>query len=567
MTEEARAVYLSALADIRLAPGRGERAAIVKHAARILDVSGSTVWRNLKKLGWDSGRTRRTDAGCSAVSNDGLVQLSAIMAKGRNKRGQPNVPLSEAHRIAQELELEAGQVSYGQALRLMNQAGLGPRHLRAPEACVARVSQHPNHVWQFDISVAIQWYFRDEKTGKKLRLYDDAGARFYEGKRQNLAKVRQVLHRFVMTDHYSGAWYAQYYYTPGERWEEVADFLYRCMSPKALGDSFPLRGVPRRLVMDQGPANKSAYITNLLEELDVRIELHRAKNAKASGSVETRHNHWQRSFEGRLALQPARDLAELNRNAEAMCALAAGERVHRRHGRPPLELWATIQPEQLVECPDRDVFFQLAASSPRTGVLNANHYLRANNRTWLIRGDHVHARQRVRYRLTPFVSNGVRVWDQHGRELSAEEVHLNEAGFPTTGRFHVWDDAAHPGATAPSTPAQTIAAEVVKKRDERDLDVDLDLDVFGDLERRARRRAYLNTRGQDWAAQDSALSASPVVPRLEALEEIVRRLGRGLGADGPWWRERIGDGLTTQQLDQAWDEFVALEVAAGGRNH
>lgn len=561
MDEAARAVYLSALADVRKASSRRARGLVVTHAARILAVNEGTVWRNLRALGWSSGRVQRKDAGQSSVSAEDLAVAAAIMAKGRNKRGQPNIPASEAHRIAQEHELGAGSISCGHLLRRLSQEGLSPRHLRAPEASISRVSQHPNHVWQFDISVAIQWYFRDD-DGKKLGMYVDAGARFYEGKRQNLASLRQVLHRFALVDHYSGARFVQYYYTPGERWEEVVDFFWRAMGTKELGDSFPFRGIPRRMVMDQGPANKTAYVKNLLEELGVQVvEYHAPRNAKASGAVEKTHDAWQRSFEGRLALQPARDLAELNRHAAAFCAVAGGERVHARHGRPPLALWATIRPEQLVECPDRDTFFQLAASSPKTGVLDNRHWLRATSRAWQLRGENLYAGQRISYRLTPFVSAGIRCWDEHGRELSADVVTLNEAGFPTSGaRFHVWDDEAHQGATAPATPAQRLSTAVA----EGTVEAAPGLDVFGDFERRARRQAYLATKGSTWQPRATELCTEPLLGRLEALEEIVRRLGRPLGQDAPWWRQTVGEGVTRSGLDEAWTEFCRREAAEGG---
>jgi len=49
---------------------------------------------------------------------------------------------------------------------------------------------------------------------------------------------------------------------------------------------------------------------------------------------------------------------------------------------------------------------------------------------------------------------------------------------------------------------------------------------------------------------------------LEAREEIVRRLGRPLGADGAWWRDRIGNGVTPDQLEALWEEFTTADASA-----
>ncbi len=558
MSEHERAVYVAAVADLRQADTRSERATIVRQAAAQLRVTTSTVWRNCKRMGWDSGRQRRADAGSSRVGEEALLEASRIMAKGRNKRGQPNVPMREVHRIAGEQNLGAAGVSYRQMARLLNRAGLGMRHVRAPEAGISRVSLHPNHVWQFDISTAIQWYFRDER-GRKLDLYPDAGARFYEGKIENLKTVRKTIKRFLVTDHYSGAWYAQYYYTGGERWQDVCDFFYKAMAWKQRREAYPFGGIPFIVVMDQGPANKTAYVVNLLKGLGVeKVEFHAPRNAKATGSVETRHNHWQRSFEGRLALRPARDLIELNRWSEDLCAVFCGDadRPHSRHGRPPLEMWCRITEEQLRECPPRDVFFDLVETNPRTGTLDNRLWLRAEGRTWLVRGTNVHARQKVRFRLSPWAPAGVRVWDEFERELAAEELRFNDAGFPVNGRLHVWGSAEDKGATAPATPAQQVAADVASGEVEVRYD-----GIFDDVTKRLERQSYLQRRAQTWEPPaEREHRGEPLMGSLEAREEIHRRLGRALGGDAAWWRARIGDGITRSDLDVAWAEFLAGET-------
>lgn len=553
--------YEDAMADLAAA-GRGRSREIVRRLAHALGRSEATVYRRLGELGWESGRKPRADRGRSRVGGDGLREVSRMMAKARNARGQPNLTTKDAHQIAQELGLGAGEVSYGHLARRLREEGLGLRHMRAPPAAIARVSQHPNQVWQFDISIAIHWYFRDPLSGKKLDLYMDGDTRFYPGKRQNFLLPR-VVHRFALVDHYSGTSFYRYYYTPGERAEDVVDFLYQAFAPKGeLHAQYPFRGIPRILVMDQGSANKSGVVLGLLKDLDVNVEFHAPGNAKASGAVENRHWVWQRRFEGRLATSGcASNLEELNERAAKFCAYMNGQVVHTRHGRPPLDLWNQITAEQLVECPDRDTFFSLAASTPKEGVLDNRLWLRASGRVWLIRGEHVHARQRVTWRLAPFLAQGIRVWDEHGRELAPEELSFNEAGFPENGRRHVWGDEEAAGATAPPTPAQQVSRAVKSGEETVELP-----GIWDDVERRLARQHYLERQGRTWtpaATASPAATGEPLMGELEARLEVANRLGRALGADGDWWASRIGTGITRSELDAAWAEWCGGATAVG----
>lgn len=549
------------VAQLRATSVGARRAELVRSTADTLGISVQTLYRKLRAAGWDSGRATRCDAGARTLDSGALTDIAALLAKGRNKRGQANVPATEAHRIAKEHGLGAATVAYSTLARNLRETGLSLGHMRAAEPSVARVSAHPNHVWFFDISVAIQWYFRDE-SGKRLDLYSDAGARFYEGKRDNITASKRVIHRYVCTDHTSGAYYVRYYYTAGEAAVDVVDFLYRAMAPKALGASFPFRGIPKYLVMDQGSANKSALVQNLLSKqgLGVEVQLHMPKNAKASGSVESRHNHWQKSYEGRLANTPAKDLESLNSTCERFNALAVGDvdRKHARHKKPPIEVWSTITAEQLRECPSKDVFFQLAATSPRIATVNNYLNIRADGREWQVRGHNVVPGQKVKFRLSPWTESGVRAWDDFDRELACEAITRDAYGFAEQGLRHKWDDADAPGATAPAPAGQALAKKVASGEI-----LPPSLDVFADLDERLARRAYLVPQGREWQTPVSAIAAEPVIGLFEVRDEVTRRLDRGLTKDeGAWWRARAANGLTATELEAAFVAFTVGEVDA-----
>jgi transposase InsO family protein len=550
------AAYERLLNDVRSQPGRAGR--LVAALAAKLGCSKSTVYRQLRARGWTSGRKRRRDAGQCVVAKEDAERLARILAMGRNKRGQLNIPVREVTRIAEEHELLEGDASYSTILRALNVHGLGPRHLKAPEAGISRVSLHPNAVWFLDISVGIQWYFRD-KDGRRLQLYRDAGARFYEGKVQNFRALRQILHRYVVTDHRTGAYYVRYYYSSGERSEDVVDFLWHAMSAKGL-DAFPFRGVPRTIVVDKGSAFRAAIVRELLVGLGVEVQEHRTKNPKASGSVESRHGHWQASFEGRLANCYASDLDEINDWALRFAATAQGTRVHSRHGHTPMAAWSTIASDQLVEAPDRATFFRLATTTPDTRVLDGRQFISVGGREWHISGLHTYPGQKITYRLTPFSDPGLRAWDEHGRELAALEIARDEMGMPLTGPRHVFgsEDESEKGASLATTPAQQVLADIEVEPEKIAAMFDRLDDQLGGL-------SYLPRQGQAWTPPEEVeeRAAAPALSSLEAREQLFDLLGRPLDDEEyAWWHPRLEAGVTTDQLQTLFDTFTQRGTAA-----
>ena len=413
-----RAQALSDLRDRLLVTPYGERGELITSVCASLGLSKDVVYKGLKSMGWSSGRKPRSDKGTTSIPDATLRQAAGLMAQAVNKRGKPNLPLSEAKRMLEEVG-QLPDVSYSQLARALNARSMGPRAITAAKAAISRVSVHPNQTHFFDISVALQWRFAKPETAELLEQYAHPERIFYEGKRENFTALRRIIHRFVLTDHYSGAYFVRYYYTSGEIATDVVDFLYRAWTGKKFHAAYPFRGLPKILCTDQGSANKSGLVQELLKNLGIDAELHMPGNAQAGGSVERRHDGWQEAFEGRLKAQPAANLDQLNAWAEMACAEMNGSREHSRHGWPPLAVWTRIAPHQLKECPPRAMFFQLATNVARRGVLCHKLWLRADGQRWQIRGAGIHPSMVVSFKLTPFLDAGVRVWDPEGRELEA----------------------------------------------------------------------------------------------------------------------------------------------------
>lgn len=557
--------YRAAVARMRAAGSGRERALIVSNLAVTLGVTKQAVYAGLERHGWSSGRAARSDRGTSVVGLPQLEHVVELVAKARNKYGQTNLYLKEAVALAKEQGLLPQDLSVQQVSKLLSAHGLSLPHLRAPRATTTLVTAYPNHLWQFDISVAIQWYFRDE-NGKRLDLYSDAGARFNLNKLGNIKALQKSIHRFLMVDHYSGAYFARYYYSAGENSVDVVDFFSRAMTAKASTGpgvcAIPMHGVPEILYMDQGPANKSGEVLNLLGKtgLDVQVLHHMPGVANATGAVESRHNVWQHEFEGRLALELAHDLEELNAWAEAVCAKNNATRPHSRHGRPPSELWMTIPADKLREPPSREAFFQLASSRLEYRKLNNQLKISVGGDEYAIAGVNVFPGQRVAFRFNAFSEVGIRVFDEHGVELAVTPIRKDPvSGFPLNGPRAVVGDPEHGYNARPATPAQKISKEVVTGVRE--------VRVPGQFEAatmHAASLAYLEKRGamhEPKAPVKEALAFS----EIEARNEVRRRLARKLSPEeGDWWGERAAHGLTHTQFSALWAEFTEAAMTATG---
>lgn len=532
------------------------RGRLIRELATRAGVSLQTAYRHLDGV-VDSGRKRRADHGESDLPEEVLVRASTMMAQARNKRGRCSLSMKEVWRIlSAEGEMPVG---YQHFVRCMNRHGLGRRHLTAAEPSITRVSRYPNHVWQIDISICAQWYL-DDSGSLRQRLH--AERELYIGKRENIAGLRQVIYRYLVVDHYSGAYFCRYYLAAGENAADMVDFLYHAMAAKR---AHPLHGIPYRIVWDQGPANRAQEVRILLQSLGLekdaegrdRVEYHKPGNAKATGAVETRHNHWQNAFEGRLSQERATSIEELNRWAEASATEYCLARPLERNGTSaaPATRWAEITEGQLREPPPRDVFFSLAASKERTATLNQALWIRADGERWQASGPNLHPGQKVKFRLHPYLPQGLRAWDEHGRELTVLKLTFDKAGFPEQGRIHVWDEPAHKGATVPAPAAQRLARAV----DEGAETVVSTAELYPDLDRMEERARFLRRTGTEF---ERTVTEAPL-SFLDALDRVVAELGRRpTDSEVAWWEERIGDGITPSGLDTLWKEWRAAPAAA-----
>lgn len=336
----------------------GQRRALVQEAAEFFGFSSAKVYRRLRAAGWRSGRKLREDRGDCRITGDELRLVSNLMVESCRANGKRLLPAHDALEILRAQGKLSADVSPATALRVMRLRGLHPDQIMRPAPHTPLASLHPNHVWQFDVSLCVLFYL----GGAGLCAMDEK--RFYKNKPHNVERIsKQRVWRYLVTDHYSGAFYMEYFLAAGENQETLFHFLMRAFFPRA-HEQDPLHGVPLRLVWDAGSANQSFLIRNLLDQLGVQHYAHTPGNPRAKGQVESTHNVIERHFEGRLYMSEIRDLEHLNLEAHQWMRHFNGTREHSRHKHTRYGLWQTIRREQLRLPASPDLCAQILHTKP-----------------------------------------------------------------------------------------------------------------------------------------------------------------------------------------------------------
>ena len=334
-------------------------------------VSTRTIYSNLKKVGWSSGRKKRCDAGTTAIDEKTLEELEAVTRLSQRANGKHTMPTSVAASMlagsGREINLSNSRLN---ELRRQRKSTAKDQKRASPHQQLR--SLHPNHVHQVDPSYCLLYYAPSGE--QKIQKFVDESD-MYANKPENLEKINNLkCWRYVLTDHYSGSIIVRYYQSKGETSANLWDFLLYCWQSL---DSRPFRGVPDIMVWDKGSANTSGAIKNALNSLQVEHIAHMAKNPRAKGQVESSNNIVECHFESRLKFEPVNSVDELNRAAEAWYNAwnanllpRQDSRLSRRGMPQPIarfDLWQRIlkTPEKLRELPPIEMCRYLLKAAPK----------------------------------------------------------------------------------------------------------------------------------------------------------------------------------------------------------
>lgn len=408
----------------------GQQGALIAAAAGALGCSVQTVYRKLAAAGQESGRKQRADAGRSTMPLAELRLVAATILASQRDTGKTLLTVADALEILRANGQISSSLSPSQVTRLLEAQGMHPRQLAAPEPSVRLRSEHPNHVWQMDSSVCVLYYL----PGGQLRSMD--ADVFYRNKPANAVRAfKDLVTRYVITDHCSGTIADPVYYLGTESAAVAVDYLVRTIWGT---EGLPLKGVPRVLMLDPGPGNTSRLMSTGLSALGVKPSIHKPGAARVNGQVEKAHDIVERHFEGLLRFVDRQqiDLEHLNDMAARWARAFNATKRHSRHGQPRYSVWMRITAEQLRLPASLDALRNAFTHEPEARQVKNDLSITVGGRWYDVRRiPGVAVGQRVLVALNPFRAPAI---DVRSVDVDTGEEHwhtveptiLDANGFP-----------------------------------------------------------------------------------------------------------------------------------------
>jgi transposase InsO family protein len=353
---------------------------IAERYAALYGASLATVYRWAASCGFRK-RKKRRDAGKSVVTYDIATKAAAFITQSQRKNGKYLGTSKYAVRLLETNGIiEPGTVTPANLSRRMIALGISKRHLDAPDPVTQLQSLYPNHVHQVDVSVCPQQY--PKQFGRQGIWLSDRI--FYKNKIKKFKALvgKKILHRYVLTDHCTGAIEVRYYWAPGEDTESLLDFLYHAWREK---DDRPFCGVPKILMTDQGPSFKAGATQDLMKNFGIEWLPHMPRNPRATGQVECGQNIVERDFEAGFREKPADTVEEMNDRVSAWMLSYNGCEKHTRHNHTRYGLWSARALEHLKLPPrDFDSFKACALSKPEERTVTHDRTILYDNGSYLL---------------------------------------------------------------------------------------------------------------------------------------------------------------------------------------
>lgn len=337
------------------AAAHGQAGALVGDFAAHSGWSKAKVYRELSSVGWSSGRKARADKGSTRQDMGALQDISFAIKNGVRENGKATMFTPNAVSLLAQNGREI-TVSNSRINTLLRQQQMHLAAQRQDTPYQSMQSLHPNHVHQADPSLCLIYYLPD---GTQKMMVD---SEFYKNKLEKIAQIKLKVWRYVLTDHYSASIVVRYYQAKGETQANLYDFLLYAWAKQ---EGRLIHGVPKLLLWDKGSANTAGAIKNALRSLDVTPIEHKAKNARAKGSVENANNLVECLFENRLAYEPVENVEQLNAAVEGWYnAYNANlipnydsrlKRMYMDQPKARYAIWQIIRKENLRILPDVDV--------------------------------------------------------------------------------------------------------------------------------------------------------------------------------------------------------------------
>lgn len=562
--------YLRELVTRLETAGHGQKSAMIQAAAEFLRCSPQRVWAKLKDVGYVRQRKPRSDRGTSKVPEELARKAAGMVHLATRAHGKRTLTIESALDVLTAnghgcIDEETGEIvpvacspsTLARAMRLYN---CHPEQLAAPTASVQMQSRHPNHVWQIDASVCVLFYL----PNGGMKLIDEKEV--YKNKPGNAAKIeRERVIRYVVVDHFSGAFYLEYVFG-AESAANLTQVFLNAIRHRGIHD--PMHGVPFVLLQDRGSANEAHLFRNLLNHLKVEVITHLPGNPRAKGSVEKHNDVVERQFEGRLAFMRVDGLDHLNELATQWRQMFNAHSIHSRTKQPRNAVWLTIREDQL-RLIDHELARDLVTTKPVDVKvrqdLTISHAIKNGGRNdydlRYIPG--ISVRMIVTVVVNAYRSPAIDVLmpgqDGNTAIYTIEPMKKTEAGFyinaPYIGenfRPHA-DSAADIARKEIRTQAYGVETElaVAAKRKAKTPAYDGQINAMADVDN-AHIPDYLPKRGRDLGVASHQREAT-LIPHIQAARLLKSRLGDRWSPDSyQWMVQRYPEGLSDQQIEEVY---------------
>ena len=174
----------------------------------------------------------------------------------------------------------------------------------------------------------------------------------------------------------------------------------------------------------------------------MKVEIPKAKNARAKGQVEKGNDIVERQFESGLRFMNVSGLDELNRLAHQWMVYFNAKAVHSRHGMSRYKAWNKILSKHLIQPPSREICKELMLTSLAERVVSDKLEITFENRRYDVRDVPVaKVGEKVTVGKNPYRPHCVQVqcftqsFDENGKQVLKpywvvlEPVAINEYGF------------------------------------------------------------------------------------------------------------------------------------------
>lgn len=571
--------YLKRLGQRISTAKHGNKGALVAEGCRHFGCSTDVLYKRIKAMGFGGGRKQRNDNGCSGIPVDQVQFVANMMHQSKRDSGKKLLPLQACIDVAVANGKLNCSVSPAHMSRLMKENGLHPDQIEQAEPYRQKRSLHPNHVWEFDVSLCVLYYMKGKAHLKHMPKEE-----FYKNKLENFEKVKheRVL-RYVVTDHYSGTFYVEYFIAPGENAQTLFEFLMNAFT-KRLTDE-PFHGVPHNLVWDAGTANMSHMIEHLLSKMDVNTLTHLPGNPRAKGQVECTHNIIERNFEGLLNMTSITGVEQLNQHAHEWMLGFNARKKHTRHKHARYEIWQRIKQDELRIAPAIETCQRLLQQSkpilrPVKGDLSIGFAIKGQSSLSyslrsVAKSIDINVGDKVVVYENPYRSPNVNVevidTDGEIKTYELEPVEKDSVGFPVDapiiGKEYkaVAETPADKQRKAMNQDAYGVDSErdVKKVRKQKAVAFDGDIDPFAHV-KRTQTPEYMQRKGHHMSV-DAPHIETVRIPWAKAGQRIKRELeldSQAMKVIGDNFKAKYPEGIQEFELANFIEEVSNEAVTA-----